>query len=100
MLGNKKRIALLAASLATMHLPSEIYDTTHISDDTTRDSEPYTKKDVMHDVHPSSPRVIASGDCPVTERYSNDLHEFSVHGERIMARNRKTAIKIYNNRHK
>ena len=27
-------------------------------------------------------------------------HEFIIHGETIMARNRKTALKIYANRHK
>lgn len=27
-------------------------------------------------------------------------HEFIIHGEAIMARNRKTALKIYANRHK
>lgn len=27
-------------------------------------------------------------------------HEFVIHGERIMARNKKTAMKIYANRHK
>lgn len=27
-------------------------------------------------------------------------HEFIIHGESIMARNRKTALKIYANRHK
>ena len=27
-------------------------------------------------------------------------HEFVIHGEKIMARNKKTAMKIYANRHK
>ena len=31
---------------------------------------------------------------------SQKEHEFSIHGEKIMARNKKTAMKIYTNRHK
>lgn len=33
-------------------------------------------------------------------KVESQLHEFIIHGEAIMARNRKTALKIYANRHK
>ena len=36
------------------------------------------------------------------QMYGEDMteHEFTIHGEKIMARNKKTAMKIYANRHK
>lgn len=33
-------------------------------------------------------------------KVESQLHEFIIHGEAIMVRNRKTALKIYANRHK
>lgn len=34
----------------------------------------------------------------IMERIEKNLHDFNIHGTIIRARNRKTAIKIYNNR--
>lgn len=55
------------------------------------------------DSHRSSGKVRKHG---LTEREKKQVaqkyveHEFVIHGEKIMARNKKTAMKIYANRHK
>ena len=61
--------------------------------------------------HFSIPRPLTEGQKKRREKYLKERahrlnpvdlseHEFSIHGEKIMARNKKTALKIYANRHK